>query len=80
MATELALVGCSVWEALRVSEVLRLCEYQRIDVVVVATSVQKSLSAIGTHHITIHLKPQATVADLMWELSQLFTNRNSAVH
>ena len=80
MATELTLAGHSVWEALSVSEVLHLCEQQRIDAVVVAEGVREDLSAIETHHITIRLKHQATTADLMWELSQLFKSGDTAVH
>ena len=80
MAGELTLAGYSVWEALSVSEVLHLCEHQRIDVVVVAAGIQANLSGIGTHNITIQLKPQATVADVMWELLQLFADRATAVH
>ena len=80
MAGELTLAGYSVWEALSVSEVLHLCAHQRIDAVVVAAGVQTNLNDIETHHITIQLRPQAAVADVMWELAQLFPKGNTAVH
>ena len=76
LATELTLAGCLVWEALSVSEVLHLCEHQRIDVVVVAPAIKIATADVEARNITIHLKPGATVADVMWELSHLFTIGN----
>ena len=76
MATELALAGCSVWEALSVSEVLHLCEYQEIDVVAVAPGIKTVPACVETRYITTHLKSDAAVADVVWELSHLFAIGN----
>jgi hypothetical protein len=62
-----------VWEALSVSEVLHLCEHHDIDVVVIAAAVVGSdLTELQLRRITLMLEPDATAADVIWELSNLF--------
>ena len=65
----LTLAGYKVWEALSVSEVLHLCEYQRIDAVVIAaTRREVAILPIKLKQTTISLEPDATPAVLVWEM------------
>lgn len=73
MASDLTLAGCTVWEALAVSEVLYLCEHQNIDVVVIAPEVEDAdVVEVQMRRMTLTLKPGATAKDVMWQLAQLF--------
>jgi hypothetical protein len=80
MADELTLAGYHVFEALAVSEVLYLCEQHDIDAVVIAADVEDlQIVEAQMRRITIKLKPETTVRELIWELSQLFPKGESMV-
>jgi AmiR/NasT family two-component response regulator len=80
LTDELALAGYRIFEALSVSEVLYLCEQHDIDAVVIATEVDDpDLIEAQMRRITIKLKPEATVRELIWELSQLFPDKAETV-
>lgn len=65
-------------EALAVSEALYLCEQGQVDVIVIGPNVDDpDPSRRNYHHITLHLKPEATAKDVIWELSKLFPDRGS---
>jgi Icc-related predicted phosphoesterase len=65
--------GYRVFEALEVSEVLHLCETQDVDVIVIGGDVDDpDVIEAQMRRVTIKLKPEATVKELIWELSNLF--------
>ena len=69
----LSLHGYRVFEALAVSEVLHLCEHEDVDCVVIASDVSdEPARVVAEHSVTLRLRPEATAADVLWELSQLF--------
>ncbi|MCU1284174.1 MAG: hypothetical protein JWO13_524 [Acidobacteriales bacterium] len=68
--------GFAVHEAVSISEITYLCEHYSIDVVIIAHGVE-TLGHIQGKQITLHLKAQATVADVVWELTNLFPGRIS---
>lgn len=73
LASDLTLSGYTFWEALAVSEVLYLCEQHNVDVVVIAPDVEDSdVIEVQMRRMTLTLKPDATVKDVMWEQAQLF--------
>jgi hypothetical protein len=73
LTDDLLLAGHRAWECLSVSEVLYICEQESIDAVVIAPDVEDpDLIGAQLRHITIHLKPEATAKELIWELSKLF--------
>jgi len=56
MATELALAGYTVWEALAISEVFHLCKTQDIAAVVINAEVEDAKAAeVARHWITLRL-------------------------
>lgn len=74
LASDLTLAGYRVFAALEVSEVLHLCETEDIDAVIISADVEAApgLAEAQMRRITLRLKPEATVRDVVWELSQLF--------
>ena len=73
MSDGLSLSGYVVYEALAVSEVLHLVEHEDIDCVVIAPDVSdEAARVVAEHSVTLRLRPEATAADVLWELSQLF--------
>lgn len=73
MFDDLSAAGYRVWEALSVSEVMHLCEHERVDVVVIAAEMEEeALFPVRLKHVTISLEPHAKTADLIWQLEQLF--------
>lgn len=77
MGDALNVAGYRVWEALAVSEVLHLIEHQRVDAVVIAPDVtDPDIVEVQLREITLRLKMNATPADVLWELAQLFPDRN----
>jgi hypothetical protein len=80
MASDLALAGYTVYEALAVSEVLYLCEHHKIDAVVIAADVDdREVIEAQMRHITMKLKPSATAKDVIWELETIFGKRSETV-
>jgi hypothetical protein len=73
LAESLTLAGYTVWEALSVSETLYLCEHNPIDLVISAPNLEDpDLVEVQLHRATMKLKHNATTADVVWELSNLF--------
>ncbi len=73
LGNELTRAGYNVWEAVSASETLYLCDYEDIDVVVVEAGVaDPHLREVHARRISIVLDEDATVAELIWELGQLF--------
>ena len=76
MAKDLEQAGYQVFEALDVSEVLHLCEHHNIDAVVIGADIDEpDVIEVQLREITIKLKAEATVKDLVWELSNLFPDK-----
>lgn len=76
LASDLEIAGYRVHEALEVSEVLHVCEYENIDAVVIAPDVaDQDMVEVQLRQMTITLKPKATIKDLVWELIQLFPDK-----
>jgi phosphonate transport system substrate-binding protein len=77
---ELALAGHCVLEAQAVSEALYLCETENVDVIVIGADVEDpDVIEAQMRRITIKLKPEATVKELIWELSQLFPDKTATI-
>lgn len=76
LASDLEWAGYQVFEALEVAEVLHLCEHQHIDAVVIGADVRdEDLIELQTREMTIQLKSEATIKDLIWELTNLFPDK-----
>src|SRR5436853_2853343 len=61
LADELAQAGFSVFEVLAISEVLHLCETEKIEIVLIAADVEESRVTEIQHHVTTYglsLSPQ----------------------
>lgn len=62
------------------SEVLFLCEHERVDAVVIAPEIADAdVIEVQLRQITLRLKPEASAADVVWELSQLFPDSRLSV-
>jgi len=73
LGDQLRLAGYTVWEAVTASEVLHLCEHQSIDAVVIDDEVEDpDLPEVQRRYISMLLNENATAADVIWELEQLF--------
>ena len=80
LTADLARAGYRVFEAHAVSEALYLCEIRNVDAIVIAADVDEpDVVEAQLRRITIRLNPDATVKDLVWELSQLFPGKTMAV-
>jgi len=77
LTEELSQAGFRVWEALEESEIKHLCQTEDIDGIVLAHGVpwRKQIAA-RSGRICVLLEPTTTVRDLVWELSQLFPQRD----
>jgi hypothetical protein len=76
LASDLEMAGFRVHEALEVSEVLHLCEYEDIHAILIGADVtDPDLIEVQLRNITIKLKPETTVKDLIAELWQLFPDK-----
>jgi hypothetical protein len=76
LGDELTLAGYRVFEALAISEVLYLQEHENIDAVIVGADVEEQEEKVRQlRGIVLALKPNATAADVQWELSSLFPER-----
>lgn len=81
LVQELTRSGFTVWEALSGSEVLRLCEHEDIDAVIVEAGVEhRDLPEIRSRVLTLELEESASTGAVIWELSQLFPSAHSRVH
>ena len=70
LAEQLSDYGHQVFEALAISEVFALAEtYARGAPIIITADVTPGKAAIiQQHYPTMHLKPNATVKDILWEL------------
>jgi hypothetical protein len=70
ISDELSRQGHSVYECLAISEVFALAEeHFDAQIIIVANMEEKWASEIKQRYPTLHLKPGATVKDVLWELS-----------
>jgi hypothetical protein len=73
LVDDLLIAGIQVWEAISVAEVLHLCEYQAVRAVLIASDFNDpELAELRTREITLQLKPDATVQDIVGQLTTLF--------
>lgn len=80
LASELSAAGYRVWEALSVSEVLHLCEHERVDAIVIAPELQSdAIIPLRLKQITISLEPHVTAKELIWELEQIFPTKPARI-
>lgn len=71
LTEELSRLGHQVTEALAVSEVLSLAEQHPTSTIIIVADVgQERAKAIQQHYPTLHLKTNAMVQDIVWDLSQ----------
>jgi hypothetical protein len=69
LAEELSQQGHQVFEAIAISEVLALAEqHSSASIVITAGVDHERAKVIQQHYPTMHLKPNATVKDILWEL------------
>jgi hypothetical protein len=70
LAAQLSNYGHQVFEALAISEVLALAEtYARgAPIIIKADVTPENAAIIQQHYPTMHLKTNATVKDILWEL------------
>ena len=77
---ELIQAGYQVWEAMAISEVLHLLATERIDIVVIAPEIDEARARVVQQHcVGFQLEPQASTADVIWELSQLFQTKPATI-
>src|ERR1051326_8412294 len=77
-ADEISAAGYIVWEALSVSEVLHLCEHQKIDAVIIGPArAMDALLPLSLKLPTIRLESEGDVTQLVWELERLFPPEKS---
>ena len=69
-AEELSRQGHRVFEAVAISEVYSLADQHLNSTIIITADVDPERArAVQHHYTTLHLKPEATVQDIMWELS-----------
>jgi hypothetical protein len=72
--------GYRVFEALEISEVMHLCEHEDVDRVVVASDIdEQEMIEIQLQQIAIKAKPEWTVGDIVWQLSETFEDMNGRI-
>jgi hypothetical protein len=77
ISDELARQGQRVYECLAISEVFALAqEHFDAQIVIAAGIEEKWATEIQQHYPTLHLKPGATVKDILWELNVKDTRVN----
>jgi hypothetical protein len=73
LTDELILAGYHVLEALAISEVFSLVEQiPRAHVIIAADVEAERAKVIQQHNPTIHLKENATLKDVLWQLELFF--------
>lgn len=78
LTDELQHQGHQVFEALAISEVFALADQHPSATIIITADVHpERVKAIQHHYPTIHLKANATVRDIMWEVSNL---KGATVH
>ena len=72
LADELAHQGIRVFEAVAISEVYALADQHLNATIIITADVDPERArAVQYHYTTLHLKPGATVQDIVWEVSNL---------
>ena len=81
IADNLIRAGFEIFEALAISEALHLCETKQVSMVVIDASVEADRAkVIQQHHMTLHLKAEATAKDVIAELWQMFPDKAETIH
>lgn len=71
LSNDIEAAGFQVYEALSLSEVLFLAEQHPTARVVMDQTVdEETAGEVGRHHLTLRLTPEATAADVLFELQQ----------
>jgi hypothetical protein len=71
LSDQLSQQGHKVYEALAVSEVYALADQHPLATIIITADIDpERAKAIQHHYPTLHLKPAATVQDIVWELGQ----------
>jgi predicted nicotinamide N-methyase len=71
LTAELSQQGHTVYEAIAISEVYALADqHPTAQIILTADIDPERAKAIQHHYPTMHLKANATVHDIVWELSQ----------
>lgn len=79
LACELATSVYKVYEALSVAEAVWLCTQQHLGAIVVAGNLEDSDTAqLPDCFITLRLRPDLTVHQILWELARLFQGESAA--
>ena len=80
LADDLIQAGFNVFEALAISEVMQLCEAENVDIVLITAEIEEHRALeIQHHYMTLRLKPNATVKEIIAELWQLFPDKAATV-
>ena len=70
LTTELSHQGHTVYEAIASSEVYALADQHPLATIIITADIDpERAKAIQHHYTTLHLKPMATVQDIVWELN-----------
>jgi hypothetical protein len=71
LTDELSHQGYTVHEAIAISEVYALADQHPLAQIIITADIDpERAKAIQHHYPTLHLKPAATVKDIVWELDQ----------
>jgi hypothetical protein len=80
LAGDLARAGYNIFEALAISEVLHLCETEKIDLVIVDSAVEEHRArVVQQHYPTLRLTPGTTTYEVIAELWQMLPERTSGI-
>jgi hypothetical protein len=72
LADQLSHQGHTVHEAMAVSEVYALADQHPLATIIMTADIDpERAKAIQHHYPTLHLKPTATILDIVWEISNL---------
>jgi hypothetical protein len=69
LAAELSRQGHHVLEAIAVSEVFALADEHPSATIIITCDINPERANVMQHYPTMHLKPGATVQDILWELN-----------
>jgi hypothetical protein len=72
LTDELSHQGYTVYEGLAVSDVYALADQHPLATIIITADVDRERAkAVHHHYPTLHLKADATVRDIVWEISNL---------
>jgi predicted nicotinamide N-methyase len=72
LTDELSHQGHQVFEAMAISEVFALADQHPSATIIITADVHpERMKAIQHHYQTLHLKANATVRDIIWEVSNM---------